>query len=123
MKTIMNFLIILLLNGTLLFAAETRTNFFHSLTPVMPKEAAFETSDGLETLMMSENMLRFLAPCTPREATFDDPAIVEISTPDLSSLAPSTPEEADFSDAEASDSIEPLLNPSTPKEADFADII
>jgi hypothetical protein len=123
MKTIQILTAILFLHINLAFAGGPKTILRNPLDPATPKEATFTDSDGLETLMVRENLLRILAPATPAEATFDDQYFPVIPAPDPSELAPETPKEADFSDAEAVPVNEPALSPSTPAAADFEDFI
>ncbi len=108
---------------SLVMAGGPKTILKNPLAPVTPKEANFTESDGLETLLMTENMLRILAPETPAEATFEDQYIPEIPSPDPSILAPETPREADFMDSDTTIDNAVVLNPSTPLSADFEDFI
>lgn len=82
------------------------------LAPATPKEATFE-----EMTPVAETFI--LAPVTPKEASFED----EVEDLSITNLAPVTPAEADFNDDE------PILNtitvslaPVTPAEADFTDL-
>ncbi len=123
MKTIQILTAILFININLAFAGGPKTFLRNPLAPVPPIEATFSDSDGLETIMARENMLKLLAPATPAEASFDDQYVPWVETPDPALLAPETPKEADFSDAEALPEDASGLNPSTPSTAEFEDFI
>jgi hypothetical protein len=123
MKTIQILTAIILFNISLASAGGPKIMFKNPLAPDTPKEATFTESDGLETLLMTENMHRALAPATPAEATFEDQYIPEIASPDPSGLAPKTPREADFMDSEITLDNVIVLKPSTPLAADFEEFI
>lgn len=91
---------------------KTSFNTVLFLAPATPKEATFE-----EMTPVAETFI--LAPVTPKEASFED----EVEDLSITNLAPVTPAEADFNDDE------PILNtitvslaPVTPAEADFTDL-
>ena len=79
--------------------------------PVTPKEATFEEPAVAEMIV--------LAPVTPKEATFED----ESGDLFITSLAPVTPAEAGFDyDEYTRDANITILAPVTPAEADFTDL-
>jgi hypothetical protein len=119
MKTITIIIAALLLQVNLLFASsdgvpvketkEMNFNTLNFLAPVTPKEATFE-----ETAPVPEILIP--APVTPKEATFED----EAEDININNLAPVTPSEADFSDDDpATGTCTIVLFPITPGEADF----
>ncbi len=119
MKTIVTITGLILFEVSILFAESYEGNLNNFVAPVTPKEATFDDSDGFETLLMSEHLIRILAPSTPKEATFEDIETIGIVFPDPLSLAPVTPKEADFSDPEIPGAVASALPPSPPREADF----
>jgi hypothetical protein len=81
------------------------------LAPATPKEATFEEMAATETFI--------LAPVTPKEAAFED----EAEDLSITCLAPITPAEADFNDDEpVLNKIAVSLAPVTPAEADFTEL-
>jgi hypothetical protein len=91
-----------------------------TLAPVTPKEANF---DEEITGMEKDFTIGSLAPTTPESASFDDTILTEMSFKDiLHLLAPKSPQEVDFNDpAESIDNFR-YLRPATPKEALFEDV-
>ncbi len=85
---------------------------------ILQINSLFASNDGVPMTTnkgMSFNTVLFLAPATPKEATFE-----EITTAETFILAPVTPKEAAFED-EAEDISNTRLAPVTPAEADFND--
>jgi len=81
------------------------------LAPATPKEATFEEMAAAETFI--------LAPVTPKEAAFED----EAKDLNITCLAPVTPAEADFNDDEPALNIVTVsLAPITPANADFTEL-
>lgn len=82
------------------------------LAPATPKEATFE-----EMAPIAETFI--LAPVTPKEASFEDEAEVL----SITRLAPVAPAEADFNDDEPALNIVTVsLAPVTPAKADFTEL-
>lgn len=82
------------------------------LAPATPKEATFE-----EMAPIAETFI--LAPVTPKEASFED----EADDLSITCLAPATPAEADFNDNEpVLNTITVSLAPVTPAKADFTEL-
>ena len=71
-----------------------RTEFFRLVLPSTPKEAGFEETQLENSAKNEDDILRSLAPTTPKETDFrnDYP---EMTDP-IRALAPVTPREADF---------------------------
>lgn len=114
MKTTTIIIAALLLQVNILFAnidgvpeRETKELTFTTsvfLAPVTPKEATFDETDASAEILIQ--------PVTPKEATFEE----ETEELSLVNLAPVTPAEADFND---DDQGAIVLSPVTPIEADF----
>lgn len=95
------------------------TTIILSTLLILQINSLFASNDGVPMTTnkgMSFNAVLFLAPATPKEATFEEMAPIA----ETFILAPVTPKEASFED-EAEDFNTTRLAPVAPAEADFND--